>query len=335
MRGVFTIATACLVAAAALSQARSAAIPAADDAVAPEMVWFVFTPECFQTLAVEHQLDVPCAKKALAKTVGYGISLGAAIVKIPQILNMVAVGSAGGISFSATFTELIGNTWAAAYNAQMGNPLSSYGESPLIAIQNAVILALVLVLGAGAAKVAASGKKGKAAAAKQVDPRPSGLWLAAYALIFVVGQALPWAVSLIAFVESRGGDYKELAHWEDALAYAWANIGVNKPEGQALALLTGLYIANTVLFIGARVPQIATNFANGHMGTQSVITLFLQAAGTSARIFTAMAETDDIVVTGSFVVSAALNITLFVQFLAYWRSTAEWRKSQAVKAKRD
>ena len=76
MRGVFTIATACLVAAAALSQARSAAIPAADDAVAPEMVWFVFTPECFQTLAVEHQLDVPCAKKVLAKTVGYGISLG-------------------------------------------------------------------------------------------------------------------------------------------------------------------------------------------------------------------------------------------------------------------
>lgn len=246
-------------------------------------------------------------------------SAGAAIVKVPQILNMLIVGSAQGISFQATFTEFLGNTWVSAYNAQMGNPLSSYGEAPLIAVQNLVILALILILGAGSAKIA-SGSAGV---------RPGVLALIVYVVVFALGQLVPWVASLAAYVDATSpGDYSCLADVESVFRFVWGRVGVVKPEGVAAQILQALFLGNTALFAMARLPQILTNFSNGHMGTQSIVTLFLQAAGTAARVLTSWVETGDLLVTGCFALSAVLNITLFVQFLMYWTSTGKWRKEQ-------
>jgi len=238
---------------------------------------------------------------------------------VPQILNMLIVGSAQGISFQATFTEFLGNTWVSAYNAQMGNPLSSYGEAPLIAVQNLVILALILILGAGSAKIA-SGSAGV---------RPGVLALIVYVVVFALGQLVPWVASLAAYVDATSpGDYSCLADVESVFRFVWGRVGVVKPEGVAAQILQALFLGNTALFAMARLPQILTNFSNGHMGTQSIVTLFLQAAGTAARVLTSWVETGDLLVTGCFALSAVLNITLFVQFLMYWTSTGKWRKEQ-------
>jgi mannose-P-dolichol utilization defect 1 len=248
---------------------------------------------------------------------------GAAIVKLPQILNMVSIGSASGIDFQATFTELVGNTWSASYNAQMGNPLSSYGEAPLIAVQNLVILLLIVSL-SSSPKVVPSDK----------SSAPGALALTGYAIVFVVAQLLPWAVSLASFVETRGnGDWASLSNVAEVATYVWSRVGVVKPEGASVQLLAGLYMANTVLFAASRIPQILTNWNNGHMGPQSLITLLLQALGTLARVFTAIAETGDTLIVGSFAISALLNWTLLLQFFYYWKATTEWRARQAESTK--
>lgn len=255
-------------------------------------------------------------------------------MKMPQILNMVLAGSAGGISFLATFTELLGNMWAAAYNAQLGNPLSSYGEAPLVAIQNLAILVLVVVLGPGAALKPAGkekGKgKGKAKGKGAMAGGVSALSLALYVILFGVAVLLPWFVTLNEFVQTRGGgDPYALLDVSAALSFVLGRVGVVKPGPEALTLLRYLYMANTALFTSSRLPQIMTNMSNGHMGTQSIITLLLQALGVTARIFTAATETsDDSLVIYSFVLSAALNWALVVQFALFFSSTMKWRKDQ-------
>jgi hypothetical protein len=248
---------------------------------------------------------------------------------MPQILNMVLAGSAGGISFLATFTELVGNMWASAYNAQLGNPLSSYGEAPLVAIQNLAILVLVVVLGPGAAVKPSKKGAAKGAAAAGV----SSLSLVLAVVTFAVAMLLPWFVTLNEFVQTRGGgDPCSLLDVSAALAYVMGRVGVVKPGPEALTLLRYLYMANTALFASSRLPQIMTNMSNGHMGTQSIITLLLQALGVTARIFTAATETsDDSLVIYSFVISACLNWALVIQFAMFFSATMEWRKSQKVK----
>ena len=48
---------------------------------------------------------MPCAKMSISKAVGYAIILGAAIVKLPIILNMIKDSTAAGISGIALTLE--------------------------------------------------------------------------------------------------------------------------------------------------------------------------------------------------------------------------------------
>lgn len=41
-----------------------------------EMVFLVFTETCYNKLVVHREFDMPCAKKTLAKVLGYGITVG-------------------------------------------------------------------------------------------------------------------------------------------------------------------------------------------------------------------------------------------------------------------
>ncbi|KAJ3412995.1 hypothetical protein HDV05_008646 [Chytridiales sp. JEL 0842] len=76
----------------------------------------------------------------------------------------------------------------------------------------------------------------------------------------------------------------------------------------------------STIFIGAasKVPQIVSNFAAGSTGQLSAITLFLQAIGSAARIFTTMREVSDKSILTSFIVATTLNGILFLQVLIYW-----------------
>ncbi|MCJ1287447.1 Mannose-P-dolichol utilization defect 1 protein [Xylographa opegraphella] len=101
-------------------------------------------PACHQTLLLDLQPTTPCLKLAFSKTLGLAIISASSIVKVPQILKLVASKSPAGISFSSYALETLAYLISLAYNTRMGFPFSTYGETALIAAQNVVIAVLVL-----------------------------------------------------------------------------------------------------------------------------------------------------------------------------------------------
>ncbi|KAF1773004.1 Mannose-P-dolichol utilization defect 1 protein [Phytophthora cactorum] len=73
--------------------------------------------------------------------------------------------------------------------------------------------------------------------------------------------------------------------------------------------------------IVARIPQILSNFKQGHTGQLALITLVLNLAGSIARLFTTMQETGDPVQVAGFGVAILLNSTLVLQVLLFWGAT--------------
>ncbi|KAG0231090.1 hypothetical protein BGW42_000507 [Actinomortierella wolfii] len=100
---------------------------------------------CYQSLIEDFNYrDVPCIKYAISKGLGLGIVLGGAIVKVPQIIKILAARSAEGVSFSSYMLETLASVISLAYNVRQNNPLSTYGETFFVTIQNLIILGLML-----------------------------------------------------------------------------------------------------------------------------------------------------------------------------------------------
>lgn len=75
---------------------------------------------------------------------GYGIVAGSIFVKVPQILKLLANRSGAGINIFSVFLELTAITLNLSYSFVKGFPFSSWGDVSFLAIQTAVIAALVL-----------------------------------------------------------------------------------------------------------------------------------------------------------------------------------------------
>ncbi|XP_068621401.1 mannose-P-dolichol utilization defect 1 protein homolog [Battus philenor] len=97
-------------------------------------------------------LDVPCFKSTLSKGLGIGIIAGSILVKVPQILKIVGSKSAEGINVYAVYMELFAITANFSYSYVMNFPFSAWGEGTFLAIQTAIIAALVLHFGGSSAK---------------------------------------------------------------------------------------------------------------------------------------------------------------------------------------
>jgi mannose-P-dolichol utilization defect 1 len=111
---------------------------------------------CWKTLIWDLNFtDVECVKLAVSKALGTAIVGVSAIVKLPQLYNLVRSQSAAGISFLSYVLETIAYLITLAYNARSGNPFSTYGETALIAAQNVAIASLVLHYGGKSAGAAA------------------------------------------------------------------------------------------------------------------------------------------------------------------------------------
>ncbi|KAI8427559.1 hypothetical protein MSG28_002066 [Choristoneura fumiferana] len=92
-------------------------------------------------------LDVPCFKSTLSKGLGIGIIAGSILVKVPQILKILSSKSAEGINVYGVYLELFAITSNFAYSYVMSFPFSAWGEGTFLAIQTAIIAALVLHYG--------------------------------------------------------------------------------------------------------------------------------------------------------------------------------------------
>lgn len=80
----------------------------------------------------------------LSKGLGLGIIAGSVLVKVPQIVKIVHAKSATGISFFSVLLDLFAITCHMAYSFVSGFPFSSWGDTSFLAIQTALIAAMVL-----------------------------------------------------------------------------------------------------------------------------------------------------------------------------------------------
>ena len=86
--------------------------------------------------------------------------------------------------------------------------------------------------------------------------------------------------------------------------------------------------ASTVLSMGSRITQIFTSFKTKSTGPLSTITYGLNMLGNSARIFTTLKETKDLIMAGGFVVSFILNLIIFLQIIYYNRKSKDTKKEE-------
>ena len=101
-----------------------------------------------------------------------------------------------------------------------------------------------------------------------------------------------------------------------------------------------LYLQWSSIVIGAlsKLPQIISNIRSGNTGQLSIITVFLQFAGSAARVFTTLREVADQAILTSFLISSTLNGILFLQVVVYGgqksgkSSTAKGKKNAAAPA---
>ena len=86
-------------------------------------------------------LDPPCLKYAVSKTLGYGIVVGSAGVKLPQLLAIYRAGGVTGLSGSSIVIEMASCACSFAYFMALGYPFSTWGENFFLFFGQAVITA--------------------------------------------------------------------------------------------------------------------------------------------------------------------------------------------------
>lgn len=106
----------------------------------------LLTPLCYSSLLLKFDpsSDPACVQLALSKAIGVGIITLSTIIKVPQLLKLLNSRSSRGLSFTSYLLETTGYLCTLAYNFRSGNPVSTYGEIGLIAVQNVVIAVLIL-----------------------------------------------------------------------------------------------------------------------------------------------------------------------------------------------
>ncbi|CAH0726463.1 unnamed protein product, partial [Brenthis ino] len=113
----------------------------------------VLSEKCYEEYFFKYNfLDVPCFKSTLSKGLGIGIIAGSILVKVPQILKILGSKSAEGINIYGVYLELFAITANFSYSYVMNFPFSAWGDGTFLAIQTAIIAALVLHYGGSPAK---------------------------------------------------------------------------------------------------------------------------------------------------------------------------------------
>jgi mannose-P-dolichol utilization defect protein 1 len=75
----------------------------------------------------------------VSKAIGFGLIGFSAILKLPQLFQIVVHKSGRGLSITSLFMEIVANVLAIAYHRQNRFPFSTFGETILILIQNLLI----------------------------------------------------------------------------------------------------------------------------------------------------------------------------------------------------
>lgn len=102
--------------------------------------------KCAHRLLTLDLTAIDCFKLLISKCLGIAIILGGTVLKVPQILKIVAAGSADGISFVSYLLETVAYVISLGYNVRSGNPFSTYGESEFFFCHNFCVVLVFLEL---------------------------------------------------------------------------------------------------------------------------------------------------------------------------------------------
>lgn len=109
------------------------------------------------------------------------------------------------------------------------------------------------------------------------------------------------------------------------LVYAVIAYALITPTLINVALLTLLQSSTIFLGIASKLPQIWSIFRARSTGQLSAITVFLQFAGSAARVFTTIQELDDRVLLIGNAVASLLNAVIVLQMAYYWKKSSRAR----------
>jgi len=85
-------------------------------------------------------------------------------------------------------------------------------------------------------------------------------------------------------------------------------------------VLWSMQALNVPIIITSRMIQAVSNYRNQSTGQLSAITVFMLFFGSTARIFSSIQETGDMVVIVTFVAASTCNAMIAIQMLYYWNS---------------
>ena len=102
---------------------------------------------CHQIFDDFNFFEEECAKTIISKTLGFGIIAGSTVVKLPQIIKILAAKSGEGISVFGTILELLAVVFGAAYGIGKKYPFTSWGEALFLTIETAAIAFFVIYFG--------------------------------------------------------------------------------------------------------------------------------------------------------------------------------------------
>ncbi|KAI6249251.1 Mannose-P-dolichol utilization defect 1 protein [Erysiphe necator] len=101
--------------------------------------------KCYEDLLLKVDFkSALCLKLAFSKSLGIGIIGASTVVKVPQIFKLIKSRSSTGLSFLAYLLETSSYLISLAYSIRQGFPLSTFGETFSILLQNTIIASLIL-----------------------------------------------------------------------------------------------------------------------------------------------------------------------------------------------
>lgn len=104
------------------------------------------TPQCYNDTFFDYKIpSIECCKYTISKGLGYGILMGSLLIRVPQILLILRSKSVEGLSLLSELLMIIAVFGSVSYGYHRQFPISTYGDSYFLFIQNVIILLLILL----------------------------------------------------------------------------------------------------------------------------------------------------------------------------------------------
>ena len=110
-----------------------------------KFVLLFFREDCYNEFWKLNIFHEDCISITISKGLGYGIIIGAALVKAPQVFNIVLAKSGKGILASMFYMECFMHIISGCYNIHLASPFSVYGENFCLLVQNILLIVLLWV----------------------------------------------------------------------------------------------------------------------------------------------------------------------------------------------